>query len=67
MAKVPVVRGLYVVEELEESESESTEISRGRRWSSSESAKVSPLCLENYATTDSTRHSFSRLMFLALK
>ena len=30
MAKVPVVTGLHVVEELEESERESTEISRGR-------------------------------------
>ena len=28
MAKVPVVTGLYIVEELEESECESTEISR---------------------------------------
>ena len=30
VAKIPVVTGLYVVEELEESERESTEISRGR-------------------------------------
>ena len=57
--KVPVVTGLYVVEELEESERESTEISPGRWWSSSESAKVSPMCRENHALTDPTRNSFS--------
>ena len=50
--KVPVVTGLYVVEELEESEREAIEISRGRWCSSSESAKVSPLCREIHALTD---------------
>ena len=53
--------------ELEESERESTEISRGRWWSSSESAKVSPSCHKNHALTDPTRNSFSRLIFIALK
>ena len=56
VAKVPVVTGLYVVEELEESERESTEISQGRWWSSSESEKVAPLCRENHALTDPTRN-----------
>ena len=65
--KVPVVAGLYVVEELDESKRESTEISPGRWWSSSESAKVSPMCRENRALTDPTRNSFSRLIFIALK
>ena len=67
MAKVPVVTGLYVVEELEERELESTEISAGRWWSSFENAKVSPMCRENRALTDPTRNSFSRLIFIALK
>ena len=64
--KVPVVPGLSVVEELEESERESTEISPGRWWSSFESATGSPMCRENYALTGPTRNSFSRLIFIAL-
>ena len=65
--KVPVVTGLYVAEELEKSERESTEISPGRWWSSSESANVLLMCRENHALTDPTRNSFSRLIFIALK
>ena len=69
MAKVPVVTGLYVVEELEESERKSIEISRGRCMVvlSSESAKVSSMCHENHTLTGPTRNSFSRLIFIALK
>ena len=70
MAKVPVVTGLYVVKELEGSECESTEISRRRCVRGAQSVKVSPMCRENHALTDSLeigRNSFSRLIFIALK
>ena len=48
MAKVPVVTRLYVVEELEESERESTEICRGIGGQVPKAQKSRPRALSSY-------------------